>query len=134
MRSKTIDDHLVEAMEKAQEFEKSRANPSGIQPLDLKVLVHLDPPEETTRSGIVMSTGEQTERDAMAQVKGTIVALGHRAFFDWAKDGKPAVGTRVMIAKHAGLICRGADQTDERERPRYRLLNDKDISAALFKE
>jgi co-chaperonin GroES (HSP10) len=106
-------------------------NESGIQPVEYKVLVKLDPPEEVSKAGIIVSTGDETEREAMAQVKGTLVAIGHNAFFDW--KWKPSVGMRVMIAKHEGIICRGAEQ-ESTERPSYRLCMDKQISAVLTKE
>lgn len=110
---------------------KPGINESGIQPVEYKVLVKLDPPEEVSQGGIITSIGEETEREALAEVKGTLVAIGHNAFFDW--KWKPVVGMRVMIVKHEGMIIRGADQ-DPSERPRYRLCMDKQISAVLTRE
>ena len=105
-----------------------KLNTSGIRPVEYKILVKLDPPEEKTKTGIIVSTGEETEREAMAQVKGTLVAVGDNAFVDW--KWKPPVGVRVMISKHEGIICRGIDQS-ARERPAYRLLSDKQLAAVL---
>ena len=108
-------------------------NPSGVQPVEYKVMVRLDPPEEVTKSGIVLSTGDETEREAFAVVKGTLVAVGHKAFSDWPRDGRPSIGARVMIAKHEGIMVRGADQ-EPTERPTYRLLHDKQVAGVIFKE
>ena len=110
---------------------KDELNKSGIQPLEYKCLVKLDEVKNTTDSGIVISTGDESEREAMAQVKGTLVAIGHNAFVDW--NWAPPVGSRVMISKHEGIICRGAEQ-EETERGAYRLVQDKQIAAVLVEE
>jgi len=114
-------------------MEDHTINESGIQPLEYKVLVKLDPPEEVSKGGIVVTTGEETEREAMAQIKGTVVAIGHSAFCDWKPGGQPRIGDRVMISKHEGIICRGAEQ-GPRERPNYRLVADKQLAAILTRE
>ena len=123
-----------EAEQAAAEYDPAygqELNQSGIQPLEYKCLVKLDEFKNTTDSGIVISTGDESEREAMAQVKGTLVAIGHNAFVDW--NWAPPVGSRVMISKHEGIICRGADQK-ESELGRYRLVQDKQIAAVLVEE
>lgn len=96
----------------------------GIHPVEYKVLVRPDPVEEKSKSGIILSVGEAKEREQMAQVKGTLIAIGGNAFEDW-RGKVPQPGDRVMIAKYAGLVCRGEDNSE------YRLCNDKDVSAVL---
>jgi len=123
-----------EAEQAAAEYEPNydkSINQSGIHPVEYKCLVKLDEVKNTTDSGIVISLGDESEREAMAQVKGTLVAIGHNAFFDW--NWKPPLGSRVMIAKHEGIICRGADQ-EETELGAYRLVSDKQIAAVLVEE
>jgi len=106
-------------------------NKSGIQPVEYKCLVKLDVVKNTTESGIVISVGDDTEREQMAQVKGVLVAIGHNAFCDW--NWKPPLGCRVMISKHEGIVCRGADQ-DETELGAYRLISDKQLAAVITEE
>ncbi len=97
-------------------------NTSGIQPVEYKVLVKLDPAETMSKGGIITSVGTESDRVRMAQVKGTLVARGGNAFGDW-KGYRPEPGVRVMISMHAGIICEGDDGEE------YRLCQDKDIAA-----
>jgi len=113
---------VASSLPEVQEF----INAAEIYPVDFKVLVRMDPAEEVSEGGIITSTGEQTEREAMAQVRGQLIAVGSRAFCDW--PGKPRPGERVMIAKYAGLACEGYDGEE------YRLCNDKDVAAVLGRE
>lgn len=104
-------------------------NPSGLQPVEYKVLVRLDVQkgvEQVSEGGIVLATGQGAERERMAQIKGTLVAVGHNAFIDW--KWKPPVGARVLIAKHVGHYYEGVDGVE------YRLCNDKDVAAVVTKE
>lgn len=105
-------------------------NTSGIKPVEYKVLVlpdDIDETDETMRrakaAGLEIVQNIK-EREQMAQIKGTLVAVGGNAFEDW-KGEKPESGQRVMIAKYAGLVAKGDDGKD------YRLCNDKDIAAML---
>lgn len=98
-------------------------NKSGIQPVEYKCLVLPEKVEEKTEGGILLTASLQ-EQDQLAETKGVLVAAGGMAFSDWAGE-KPVVGQRVMIAKYAGLLCRGKDGEE------YRLVNDKDIAAIL---
>lgn len=102
------------------------SNQSGIDPVEYKVLVLPDPVEEVSKGGIVLSVESVKERERMAQVKGTLVAVGGNAFEDW--NSKPEPGNRVMIAKYAGVVAPGADGKE------YRLCNDKDICAVITVE
>lgn len=102
-------------------------NTAEIYPVDYKVLIKLDPVEEKSAGGIVLSVGDQTEREQMAQVRGTLIARGGNAFQDW-KGTRPEPGNRVMLAKYAGLFCEGYDGEE------YRLCNDKDVAALLGRE
>lgn len=98
-------------------------NESGIKPLEYKCLVLPDHVEETTIGGIVLAKSIQ-EQDQLAETKGVLVAIGSMAGKDWDGD-KLEIGCRVMIAKYAGLLCRGKDDKE------YRLVNDKDLCAVL---
>lgn len=98
-------------------------NASGMLPVEYKILIEPEEIEEVSKGGIVLAV-KTTEREAMAQVKGKLVAVGGNAFEDW--HGKvPEVGDSVYFAKYAGYIIKGVDGKE------YRLANDKDISAVL---
>ncbi len=99
-------------------------NTSGIHPKGHRVLILPDPVEEITQSGIILSVGENRDRERLAQLKGTIVELGNTAWLDqpspWAE-----VGNHVIFGKYSGLIYQGADDKE------YRIINDLDVVALV---
>lgn len=99
-------------------------NTSGIHPKGHRVLILPDPVEEVTQSGIILSVGQERDRERLAQLKGTIVEVGDSAWLDqpspWAK-----VGDHVIFGKYSGLIY---DGNDEKE---YRIINDLDVVAIV---
>lgn len=102
-------------------------NNSGINPLDMRVLVRPDPAEEVTKGGIIIIP-DAVEKEKYATVKATLVAVGVNA---WAEAKThpaftaPTPGDRVMIAKYGGVMVKGNDGDD------YRIMNDEDITALL---
>lgn len=107
-------------------------NDSGLQPVEYKVLIKPEAIEETdpmlsrAKSAIpgFQLASQVSEREQMAQVKGTLVAVGGNAFEGW-HDPMPKVGDTVYYAKYAGLNVPGKDGVE------YRLANDKDVSAIV---
>lgn len=97
-------------------------NQSKIQPREFKVLILPEAVEEKSTGGIILAATTK-EREEMAQVRGTLVAVGGNAFEDW--NDPPQVGDLVYIGKYAGYVVKGADGKD------YRLTNDKDIVATI---
>jgi co-chaperonin GroES (HSP10) len=99
-------------------------NTSGIHPKGHRVLILPDPVEEVTQSGIILSVGENRDRERLAQLKGTIVELGNTAWLDqpapWAAEGD-----HVIFGKYSGLIYQGADEKE------YRIINDLDVVAIV---
>ena len=99
-------------------------NTSGIHPKGHRVLILPDPVEEVTQSGIILSVGENRDRERLAQLKGTIVELGNTAWSDqpspWGK-----VGDHVIFGKYSGLIYQGSDDKE------YRIINDLDVVALV---
>jgi co-chaperonin GroES (HSP10) len=99
-------------------------NTSGIHPKGHRVLILPDPVEEVTQSGIILSVGENRDRERLAQLKGTIVELGNTAWLDqpspWAQ-----VGDHVIFGKYSGLIYQGTDNKE------YRIINDLDVVALV---
>lgn len=105
-------------------------NPSGIVPMDKRVLVRVDTVETKSAGGIILLN---TDKEQMAQTKATIVAVGETAWSEAMHDAsnfgvdftRPLPGSRVLISKYGGITVRGADGED------YRLLNDDDVTARL---
>jgi chaperonin GroES len=95
-------------------------NDSGFIPLGHRLLVLPDPVEEKTASGIVLAR-ETTGRDEMAQVRGTLVAVGTGCWKDTTEPNWAEPGDRIVFGKYAGLMWVGNDGK------KYRILNDLDI-------
>jgi len=122
-------------MKKAWEYEETEMletketpvwidNESGMMPVEYKVLVKLDPVEEKTAGGIII-TEDRKERNQMAATEGTIIAVGGNAFSDWS-GLIPHPGNRVLISKYAGQTPKAGDTESL-----YRFCNDKDIIAII---
>lgn len=106
------------------------SNPSGITPVEFKVLIHPEEVEDTDptlkrakAAGLVMPEREK-EREQMAQMYGRLIAVGGNAFEDW-REKIPKVGDRLMFAKYAGAPVEGQDGV------KYRIAYDKDIAAVM---
>jgi chaperonin GroES len=103
-------------------------NTSGIEPLDVRVLVRPDPVEEVTKGGIILAP-TTVEQEKFATVKATLVAVGANAFAEASANpcfDAPQPGNRVMIAKYGGVTVKGpVDGLD------YRIMNDVDVIATL---
>lgn len=106
----------------------SYSNPSGIRPVKNRVILLPEDVEEVSSGGILL-TKSLTEREAMAQVYGRIVAIGpgcegqrwwHRFL---GRGPEFAVGDLVVFGKYSGLVEPGVDGG------KYRIVNDRDIVA-----
>ena len=100
------------------------ANGSGIEPVDVRVLVLPDAPKEKSAGGIFIPETTK-EKEKFASMKATVVAVGDNAFAEWGDVAKPKAGDRVLMAQYAGTNVKGDDGTD------YRVINDEDIIAVL---
>jgi chaperonin GroES len=102
-------------------------NTSGVEPLDMRVLVRPDPVEERTVGGIILPD-QAIEQQKYATVKGTLIATGSNAWCE-AKSARgfvaPVPGARVMIAKYGGVVLKGDDGEE------YRMMNDEDVVGVL---
>jgi len=104
-----------------------RENPSGIQPIEYKVVIRPDEVTDETLGGI-LRPDRVKELEQAAAVRGYLVAYGGKAFDDFG-DPKPRVGDRVQFAKYAGVHeVPGADGKT------YIMCNDKDVAAIITKE
>lgn len=107
-----------------------KSNPSGILPLEFKVLVQpsevdVDPRLKSAKKAGIQLPQDVLDREFMAQIVAKFIAAGGNAFSDWKDERLPQPGDDVLIAKYAGITVRGADGVE------YRMLNDKDISALI---
>ncbi len=102
-------------------------NPSGITPVDLKVLVKPDPIEEVTKGGIILADTSK-DKAKYAGTKATLVAIGPNAFKEWGAGKGLNVGDRVLFAQYSGAWIKGADGQD------YMIMNDQDLICRLDSE
>lgn len=109
-------------MSKAKIVSMPVANPSGITPIEYKVLVRPRKADERTKGGIMLPE-TVVEKDQHASMEGEVIAVSPLAFS--YEDGAPKAEPRdtVIFARYAGINVRGNDGAD------YRLMNDKDIVA-----
>lgn len=105
------------------------SNPSGIEPTEFNCVVHAPKVEEKTKGGVILPD-QHREREELASIDATLMAASPLAFTyeTWPdEDMKPKPGDRVVIAKYAGSVVKGADGED------YRIIKDKDILAIRSK-
>jgi chaperonin GroES len=105
---------------------EAKMNSSGLQPLDLRVVVKPDSAETITKGGIIIPETTK-EKQSMAAVNGTLVAAGCNAWEDMSRRGgtAPTAGARIMFAKYGGVEFKGADGET------YRIMNDDDVVGLL---
>lgn len=103
-------------------------NPSGISPLDLRVLVLPDTIEKKSAGGIILPDANIDQKKA-AQCKATLIEAGENAWEEAAARSlnfiKPQPGARILISKYGGIEVEGKDGV------KYRLMNDEDVTARL---
>lgn len=98
-------------------------NPTGIEPIDKRVMVKCDPVKD--RIGSILLADQTKEQDKWATTKGTLVAIGACAWSEATRDRPafiaPTVGARVMFARYAkhAEIKEGDDI--------FWIMNDEDI-------
>lgn len=88
---------------------------------EYNVLVRMDPVEERTAGGIIL-TNDAVDRDALSRDVGTLVNVGEHAFNyveEW-KNGPPQPGCRVLIAMYDGKMY-------DVEGEKYRVIKDKSV-------
>jgi co-chaperonin GroES (HSP10) len=105
-------------------------NPTGIRPVEYKVLILVDELKDQSAGGIYIPE-HALEREQIAHDRGTLVDMSEMAFTDWI-GRKPEIGTKVIFSKYAGAVIHFNENGGPRQR--YRLCNDKDICAILEEE
>ncbi len=104
----------------------TNAKPSGLLPKEFNVVVEMDPVEQVTKGGIIL-TATQTDRDKHAAEVGTLTDVSPLAFTyaDWPEgEQQPQVGDRVLVARYTGVMHTIGDRT-------FRVLKDKEIVAVI---
>ena len=98
-------------------------NTSGINPVGHRLLVLPEEVEEVTQSGIIVTVGNQKDREQLAQIRGTVVAMGTTAYAD-QKDPWCQVGDFVIVRPNAGtrLKIQGRE---------FRLINDDSVESVV---
>lgn len=103
-------------------------NLSGITPVEFRVVVRPDTPEEVTAGGIIL-TRTTVDADQLAADEGILVAVSPLAFSygEWPEGSrKPQVGDRVIFARYAGVLRKGKNGAED-----HRIILDKDIMAVI---
>lgn len=116
-------------MATAFDIRDQSSNQSGVDPLDLRVVVKPDPAEE--RIGSIILPESEKDKQKWAMTKGVLIAAGVNAFAEARRNpsfGVPVPGTRVMFGKYAGTTFKGADGED------YTIMNDEDVVGLLIGE
>ena len=106
-------------------------NPSGIIPLDHRVLVLHDSVEE--KVGSIFLPPSETDKKKFAMTNATVVAVGALAWAEAKHDARnfgidakfPCAGDRVKVGKYAGDQHKGDDGAE------YTILNDTDVIGLL---
>ena len=97
-------------------------NPSKLVPVEYMVLVKPDTVDE--QKGSIFIPIEVRDRQQLAEVKSTLIAVGGLAFAGW-EEPIPKIGDRLYVARYSGLLVRGEDGDV------YRICNDKDVKAII---
>jgi len=103
---------------------------NNVKPLEYKVVVLPDEMEAVSEGGLFIPDITR-DRVEYAVETGTIVSMAGNAFSDESVFAeKPKIGDRVFFSKYSGSLFE-IRKPDSRETTKYRLMNDKDISAIL---
>jgi len=125
---------LVEHLAAVDANRTRRANPSGIIPLDHRVLVLHDKVED--RIGSIILPDSEKDKKKFAMTNATVIAVGALAWCEAKHDAKnfgidarfPEPGDRVKVGKYTGDQHKGDDDVE------YTILNDADVIGLLTQE
>lgn len=101
-------------------------NQSGLEPRGRAVLLKTYEPER--RLGVIAIPEHVQQRMEMVNQRATVVAIGPSAWYD-EKIPRAAVGEKVIVTAYAGYMTIGPADGQQ-----YRLVNDRDIFAAITSE
>src|SRR5258706_14573135 len=101
-------------------------NQSGLQPRGRAVLVKTYEPE--IKSGVIAIPEHVRQRMEMVEQRAIVVEIGATAWHD-EPFPRAKVGDKVLVTKFAGYMAIGPLDGQQ-----YRLINDRDIFAAITQE
>lgn len=101
------------------------SNGSGLRPLGRAVLVEHYEPEK--RGSMIELPDVVKDRTLMVEQRAIVVEVGPACWPDEPARAQP--GDRVLISKMAGYMAIGPA-----DGKRYRIVNDRDIFAAIVQE
>src|SRR5690606_25890577 len=101
-------------------------NESGVKPLGRAVLVKPYTPER--REGMIIITEDILQRDQMVEQRAIVIEVGKFAWHD-EPEPRALAGQKVLVSKFAGYMVKGTADGEQ-----YRLVNDRDIFAAIEQE
>jgi len=100
-------------------------NESGLAPLGRAVLIeHYEPEKKTS---LIEIPDIVKDRTLMVEQRAIVIEVGPACWPDEPARAKP--GDKVLISKMAGYMALGPA-----DGKRYRIVNDRDIFAAITKE
>lgn len=103
-------------------------NPTGIEPVEYKILIKVEEIEQKSSGGIYLP--ETTlGREQSAHDRGTLIAISSMAFDGW-EGTIPKVGDKIIFKKYAGTVIQHRGEAS-RIVGQYRLCHDKDICAII---
>ena len=117
-------------------------NRSGLEARGRAVLIQMDEPKQAKNSAIILPDLVREKTD-MVEQRATVIQIGETAWHDegywapwcfgllrrWTIKPRARVGERVLVTKFAGYMTIGPA-----DGKRYRLVNDRDIFAAITEE
>ena len=112
-------------MSENNEQESTQINNSGLKPLGRAILVMHYEPERV--GGLIHIPEEVQGRMLMADQRAVVIEVGPSCWPDEPARAKP--GDKVLISKMAGYMAKGT-----KDGKQYRLVNDRDIFAAITEE
>ncbi len=98
-------------------------NKSGIKPLGRAVLVKPYEPEKV--ESVIALPDFVQERGSVVEQRAIVVDIGIHAWHD-EPGPRAAIGDKVLVSKFAGHMVKGTADGEQ-----YRLINDRDIFAAI---
>lgn len=101
-------------------------NQSGVKPLGRAVLVKPYTPE--LKESLIVLPDEAMARDQMVEQRAIVIEVGKYAWHD-EPEPRASAGQKVLVSKFAGYMVKGTADGVQ-----YRLVNDRDIFAAIEKE
>lgn len=116
LEKKVYDRHMDEIQKDRRE---RTANPSGLHPLGLAVLVK--PYEPEINKSVLVMPETVKERTSAVETRAIVIAVGPEA---WKDESQPRarLGDKVLISRFAGVMAIGVKDGE-----RYRIVNDRDI-------